>query len=82
MGRKGSQKNERKANEDKVRQARDREDRARRGLQALKSQPIFERRGSYAELLKAQTGILKKAIEQRKKSETHSRLGKQKGGSR
>jgi hypothetical protein len=80
MARKGSQKNERKANEKRVLEARRNEAEARRILDELRSRPIHRQTPDHAELIKRQAAILKRAAVASKKSETHSR--KQKGGKR
>ena len=80
MGRKGSQKNEQKVNAERAHAARRAEAIARARLQAIRSLAIGERTPEYAKLLRLQQGILKKAIDARRKSETHSRQDK--GGKR
>ena len=78
--RKGGGRNEQKANEDRVRAALDREQEARSDLEALESLAVNARPSDYRERLKELRGILKQAVQGRKKSETHSR--KPKGANR
>jgi hypothetical protein len=76
MGRKGSRRNERKANPERVERANQRVREANAALKILKSTPVLLRRSDHDELVRAQESILKKARQQRLKSETHSRTGK------
>ena len=76
MGRKGSSRNEQKSNVDRVEQAKKREKEAADGLRELLRIPIQQQRVDHAERVRMQRGILKRARQQLKKSETHSRTGK------
>ena len=77
MGRKGSQKNERKVNQERYQQAVAQEEKARSDLRELKRLPLFSRPADYDAKLKTLAGMLKRATSARQKSETHSRRGKQ-----
>ncbi len=76
MGRAGSQRNEQKINARRDGKARQQEIDARQHLTELKRLPVNARPPNYDQLLTAQEGILKRAIDVRRKSETHSRTGK------
>jgi hypothetical protein len=73
---KGSSRNEQKIREHQASGARVRELAAREKLKAYRSVPIAQRDADFDATIKRLSGILKKAIADGRKSETHSRKGK------
>lgn len=80
MKRKGGGRNERKANELRAAQASALEQEARVQLKELRARPLGRRQPDFDDEVRRLTGILRKAVLRRKKSETHSR--REKGGTR
>ena len=76
MGRKSSQKNERKINKNSLLQAREQVEAARKQIKLLKMLTIHDRPDNYATLLRQAKGVLSKSLDAMRKSETHSISGK------
>lgn len=73
---KGSTKNERKSNPQRLDSARGRELAARRALDELLKLPVNQRTADHARLVNTQRGILNKARSQQKRSENDTQSGK------